>query len=58
MERTSVSESEKNAADVFVESVIDNDVDEALKLVGLERTNVYTEEQYNLVKRRLVRAPA
>ena len=36
-------------------SSIDADKDEALRLVGLERAGSYSEEQYQKVKRKLVR---
>lgn len=54
-EHFSLSGSEKIPADISIDEVNDQDVDEALKLVGLERTSAYTEAQYNRVKRRLVR---
>lgn len=54
MEHTSTSVSEKGF--VAAENLNDMDADEALRLVGLERTRVYTDEEYDRVKRRLVRS--
>lgn len=55
LENTSSSDSEKHIPEFSVDEVHNEDADEALRLVGLERAGTYTEEQYNRVKRRLVR---
>ena len=39
---------------VQIENVVDRNVDEALRLVGLERRGTYTEEQYRKLRRKLV----
>ena len=39
---------------VQTENVVDRNVDEALRLVGLERRGTYTEEQYRKLRRKLV----
>ena len=50
-----MSDPEKSTAEFSVDAIDDSDKDEALKLVGLERRIVYTEEQYNAVRKKLVR---
>lgn len=50
----SLSEKGEDVVDASVEVSSDGDKDEALKLVGLERVGVYTEEQYLRVRRKLV----